>query len=123
MKATNFLEELKKGDKVFIDSSWTGFSVGIVARLTKTQIILEDDGTRRFNNTSGAVVGRGYLPRHSAVITLKDYNNQRYQELYMAKELKTSVKKLLKEISSEVRITQEHLDILKEAYDKLQGTN
>ena len=121
MKETNFLKELKIGDKVFVFSSWHGLSVGVVARLTKTQIILEDDSTRRFNNTSGAVVG-GYTP-YSASITLEDYNNQRYQELYIAEELNTSVKKLLKEIPSEVRITQEHHDILKEAYNKLRGTN
>lgn len=58
MSENEWLENLKPGDEVIIETGYscTSLSAGTVDRVTKTQVIV---GSRRFGRACGWLVGRG----------------------------------------------------------------
>ena len=58
MEYKDWLQSLKTGDKVAIETITGGYVLREVARLTKTQIVL--DNCQKFNISSGLIVGGSY---------------------------------------------------------------
>lgn len=90
---SEYLSTLKEGDAVYRDCHGADLDRQVIARITKTQIILKSGG--RYKRDTGASIGSTTWARNNLLVPTDDVK-QRWREVFLARWAKSKFPDLFK---------------------------